>query len=132
MPGEVDHIGAATAILLLLGALFMLLAALGALRMPDLLTRMHATTKASVLGAGLTLLGVAVHFWEQDVLLRVVAIVAFVTLTSPVAAHAIGRAGYRSGSPLWQGTLKDVLRDENSRAADAQAAGPQDTQPEPR
>jgi multicomponent Na+:H+ antiporter subunit G len=40
-----------------------------------------------------------------------VVIVAFLFLTAPVAAHAIGRAGYRRKSPLWKGTIADELAD---------------------
>ncbi|MFO7639789.1 MAG: monovalent cation/H(+) antiporter subunit G [Candidatus Competibacteraceae bacterium] len=98
-------------LLLLVGALFMFIAALGLVRMPDLMTRMHATTKAGVLGAGLMLLGVAVYFSEADVLARAVAIILFTMLTAPVAAHAIGRAGYFVGVPFWEGTVKDELKD---------------------
>lgn len=97
-------------LLIALGAAFMFIAALGALRMPDLLTRMHATTKSGVFGAGLMLLGVAVHYLDAGVTARVLAIVGFIVLTSPLAAHAIGRAGYYTGAPMWQGTLKDDLR----------------------
>lgn len=98
-------------LLLLAGASFMFIAALGVVRMPDLLTRMHATTKAGVLGAGLMLAGVALYFAEAEVLARAIAIVGFTTLTAPVAAHAIGRAGYFVGVPFWEGTLKDELKD---------------------
>jgi multicomponent Na+:H+ antiporter subunit G len=104
-------------LLMLTGALFMALAALGALRMPDLLTRMHATTKAGAFGAGLMLLGVAMEFSDLSVQVRAFAILLFITLTSPVAAHAVGHAGYRSGARLWSGTLKDDLQ------AQEQAAG---------
>ena len=45
-------------IIMILGAVFMLLAAVGSVRMPDLMTRMHATTKAGAFGAGLMLIGV--------------------------------------------------------------------------
>lgn len=106
-------------LLLLVGALFMLIAALGALRMPDLLTRMHATTKSGVFGAGLMLLGVVLHFLDAGVTARVLAIVGFITLTSPVAAHAIGRAGYYTGSPMWEGTLRDDLHRDRDAARDA-------------
>lgn len=104
-------------LLMLVGALFMALAALGALRMPDLLTRMHATTKAGAFGAGLMLLGVALEFPELSVQVRAFAILLFITLTSPVAAHAVGHAGYRSGARLWSGTLKDDLRAQEQAAA---------------
>lgn len=100
----------AAAVLIFIGALFMFLAALGALRMPDLLTRMHATTKAGVFGAGLMLLGVMLYFGDGGVATRMGAILIFIVLTSPVAAHAIGRAGYLTGSPLWEGTLKDDMK----------------------
>ena len=99
-----------TAFFLLVGALFMLLAALGALRMPDLLMRMHATTKAGALGSGLIMVAVAVHFWEAGVTARALAVVLFVMLTAPVAAHAIARAGYFVGVPLWPKIVRDELR----------------------
>jgi multicomponent Na+:H+ antiporter subunit G len=98
-------------VLMILGAAFMLVAAIGVVRMPDLLTRMHASTKAGALGAGLILLSVAVYFGELGVATRAVAAVAFVILTAPVAAHMIGRAAYLIGVPLWEGTIKDELRE---------------------
>jgi multicomponent Na+:H+ antiporter subunit G len=50
------------AVLLLLGSALMLIAAIGVLRMPDLFTRMQASTKAASLGAGAILLAVALYF----------------------------------------------------------------------
>lgn len=99
-----------TGILLILGAGFMLIAALGVWRMPDLLTRMHATTKAGVLGAGLMLVGVIVYYADMNIAVRALAVIIFVMLTSPVAAHVIGRAGYFIGVPLWGDSLKDELK----------------------
>lgn len=95
---------------MLTGASLMLLASLGLLRMPDLLTRMHATTKASALGVILIMLAVALHFGEVAVVARAVAIIIFVVMTAPIAAHVIGRAGYFVGSKLWSGTVKDELK----------------------
>lgn len=92
------------------GAILMLLASLGILRLPDLLTRMHATTKAAALGVILIMLAVAIHFAEVGVTARAVAIIIFILMTAPVAAHVIGRAGYFVGSKLWSGTVKDELR----------------------
>lgn len=91
------------------GSFFMLVASLGVFRMPDLLTRMHATTKSGVLGAGLIMCGVMLFFLDSGVVLRALAVMAFTTLTSPIAAHAIGRAGYFIGVPLWDKTVKDEL-----------------------
>ncbi|MDR5874081.1 monovalent cation/H(+) antiporter subunit G [Halomonas sp. CUBES01] len=96
--------------LILVGAVFMFLAALGLVRMPDLLTRMHATTKAATLGATLIMLAVALHFGEVAVVARAFGVILFIMITAPVAAHVIGRAGYFVGARLWSGTVKDELR----------------------
>jgi multicomponent Na+:H+ antiporter subunit G len=98
------------AILLVLGAAFMLVAGVGLLRLPDLFLRMSATAKAATLGAALTALGAAVHFGDAAVVGRAVVIVLFLFLTAPVAAHKIGRAGYRRGSPLYEGTVCDEAK----------------------
>lgn len=113
------------AIFLLAGCLFMLVAALGVFRMPDLLTRMHATTKSGVLGAGLIMCAVMLFFGESSVTLKALAVMAFTTLTSPIAAHTIGRAGYFIGVPLWEKTLKDELQgryDEQSHTLRSEEA----------
>ena len=113
------------AIFLLAGCLFRLVAALGVFRMPDLLTRMHATTKSGVLGAGLIMCAVMLFFGESSVTLKALAVMAFTTLTSPIAAHTIGRAGYFIGVPLWEKTLKDELQgryDEQSHTLRSEEA----------
>ncbi len=96
--------------LLLLGAALMLLAAIGMVRLPDLPTRMHATTKSGALGTSVIMLGVGFAYMEPVIWARVAAIIAFIIVTAPVAAHVIGRAGYFVGVPLWDGTVKDDLQ----------------------
>src|SRR5688500_3757919 len=99
-----------SAVLLVVGALFMLLAGLGVLRLPDLFMRLQAATKASTLGVGCMLIGLAVHFQDLTVTTRAVLVIAFVFPTAPVGAHMVGRAGYAVGVPLWEGTITDELR----------------------
>ena len=100
------------AALLLLGGFFCLVAGVGLLRFPDVLMRMHAGTKAGTLGVGLTLAALAVDAWTIESGARAVVAVAFLLLTAPVAAHMIGRAAYRSGSGLWEGTVVNELEAE--------------------
>lgn len=95
--------------LLLLGSVFILLSAVGILRMPDLYTRMSATTKASTLGIGLVLLGTILYWRDFGIASRAVAIIVFLFLTAPVAAHVIGRAAYLGKVPLWEKTKIDEL-----------------------
>lgn len=100
-----------TALLMTVGAAFMLLSGIGVLRMPDLFMRMQAATKGATLGVGCMLLAVAVHFGEMAIVGRALLVVAFLFLTAPIAAHMIARAAYSVGVPLWQHTLVDELRD---------------------
>ena len=101
--------------LLIIGAMFALLAGAGVVRMPDLFTRMQAATKASTLGIGCIVVAVAIHFGELAITTRALAIVIFVFLTAPVAAHMIARASYFVGVPLWEGTIIDELRGQYDR-----------------
>ena len=100
-----------TAFFVLLGSFLMLLAGVGIIRMPDLLTRMHATSKAGALGVGLMACGFAIFFQEASVVVRALAVVVFVIMTAPVAAHVLARAGYFVGVKLWEGTIKDVIKE---------------------
>ncbi|GAA3542715.1 monovalent cation/H(+) antiporter subunit G [Zobellella aerophila] len=100
-----------TGLFMLLGSFLMLLAGIGIIRMPDLLTRMHATSKAGALGAGLMACGFAIYFQEASVVARALAVVVFVIMTAPVAAHVLARAGYFVGIRLWEGTVKDVIKE---------------------
>jgi multicomponent Na+:H+ antiporter subunit G len=111
------------AVLLVTGGIFMLLGAIGILRMPDLYMRIGASTKASTLGLICILVAVAVHFDETEVSVRAIAAVIFVFLTSPVAAHMLGRAAYVVGVPLWEHTIVDELRSQVNRRAAGQGEG---------
>jgi monovalent cation/proton antiporter MnhG/PhaG subunit len=101
--------------LMIIGAMFALLAGGGVVRMPDLFTRMQAATKASTLGIGCIVLAVAIHFGDLGITTRALATIMFVFLTAPVAAHMIARAGYVVGVPLWEGTVIDELHGHYDR-----------------
>ena len=79
-------------VMLILGSLFTLLAALGVLRLPDTLSRMQAATKATTLGVGATMAAVALTFWDWHAMMRAAAVVVLLYLTAPVGAHALARA----------------------------------------
>ena len=88
-----------------------LLAALGLVRLPDLYTRMHASTKPATLGVSLVVSALALHAGELGIGIRALLIVLFFLLTAPVAAHRLAHAAYRVGVPRWAGTVRDDLRD---------------------
>src|SRR6478609_11174189 len=86
----------ASAVFMVAGALLSLGAAIGLLRFPDLMSRMHAATKPQVLGLFLLLaaIGLQMRTWWVWPVLAVAWI--FQLLTVPVSAHMVGRAGYRT------------------------------------
>jgi multicomponent Na+:H+ antiporter subunit G len=78
-------------ILLLGGSAFILLAALGTLRFPDMLSWIHATTKATSFGLLLILIGVALFFNTLLIYFKALLVISFIYLTAPLAAHSIAR-----------------------------------------
>ncbi|TSE17678.1 monovalent cation/H(+) antiporter subunit G [Arthrobacter sp. KBS0703] len=126
-------IDAVSAVFMIVGAVMSLAAAIGLLRFPDLMSRMHSATKPQVLGLFLLLAAVGLQlrtWWVWPVLL--VAWI-FQLLTVPVSAHMVGRAGYRtkhlhrellSSDELEAVVLKaaqaakDAKRDGGNRTAD--------------
>ena len=113
-----------TAILWLAGSAFALLAAVGVLRMPDVFTRMQASTKASTLGLGCLLLGAALQLGDLASFIRTASIGAFVLLTTPVAGHVIARASYFADVPLWSGTVLDERERDSGRAPTPESTPP--------
>ncbi len=87
-----------TSVLMLGGALFSLIAAIGVLRFPDLFTRMHAASKAGTVGSGLILVALAVHSGQSAVWVKVLATLGFFVLTSPLSAHLLAKAARRAGA----------------------------------
>ncbi|MFD1211880.1 monovalent cation/H(+) antiporter subunit G [Arthrobacter sp. GCM10027362] len=86
----------ASAACLVVGALMSLAAAIGLLRFPDLLSRMHAATKPQVFGLLLLLAGLGLQLRSWAAVPVLVLAWLFQLLTVPVSAHMVGRAGYRT------------------------------------
>jgi multicomponent Na+:H+ antiporter subunit G len=92
------------------GALLILLAGIGIIRMPDLYLRMSVTTKAATLGIGLIMFAAGIYFNESSITTRVLAIIFFLFLTAPVGAHIIGRSSYLTGTKMWKKSKMDDLK----------------------
>jgi multicomponent Na+:H+ antiporter subunit G len=97
------------AALVAIGTTFILLAAIGILRMPDVYMRLQVSTKGASLGAGCVLLAVPVFFADLGIAVRALLIIAFIFLTTPISAHMLARAAYMVGVPLWEGSVVDEL-----------------------
>src|SRR5699024_1420571 len=86
------------------------IAAWGVLRLPDFFMRMHAATKAGVVGPSLLLIGAGFHHPSWSSWIKIGFAVLFLFMTTPIAAHLLGKAGYLSGVGLWNGTSRNDLR----------------------
>ena len=107
----------AAGICLVSGAFLAFAAGVGVLRFPDLLARMHAGTKPQVLGLILMLLGEALRVRNLQVVGMLLLIAIFQLLTAPVAAHMVGRAGYRTGKVRSEQLVVDELTADHFQSA---------------
>lgn len=85
-------------VLVVLGVVVVSLGVYGLVRMPDLYLQLHAASKSVLLGV-ISFALASIVTGESGIIFRVLLIAALLLLTTPVAAHAIARAAYRSGEP---------------------------------
>jgi len=100
-----------SAVFILAGSIFMLIASIGMIRLPDFYIRNSASTKAVVLGVLLILLGVGIHYNDTIVFIEIFAILLFIFLIAPLAAHIVSRAAVITQVKFWEKTKLDELRE---------------------
>ena len=100
------------AILALTGSVFLLLAAIGLIRMPDVYNRMQAGTKATTLGSLLFLLGIGLA--RPEWLGKSALLMAFILFTNPLSSHALARAVHHIGISLGAKAVCDDLKEDES------------------
>ena len=97
----------------LAGLIFFLGAAVGMVRFPDFYTRMHAAGKGDTLSTMLMLAGFALvtmedfSVWSSLILVKIMAVVLFIYLTTPTSSHALMRAAFEDDEmPLTEADLE--------------------------
>ncbi len=109
-----------TGTLIFLGSLLALTAAIGVVRFPDTLSRMHAATKPQVVGLILILLG-AFNSLRGNVDIWMIALVGiFTVLTAPIIAHTVGRVAYREQRMRSDLFMVDELETQDAERADGE------------
>jgi multicomponent Na+:H+ antiporter subunit G len=96
---------------LVMGSLLALIAAVGVLRLPDVLTRMHSATKPQVLGLLLVVLGIGLRLRDPHVVGLLLLVAVSQLVTSPIATHMVGRASFRAGQVRHDLLVVDELSD---------------------
>lgn len=107
---------------IVLGVVLTLVASVGLLSLPDVLSRMHAATKPQVVGLLLVVLGGALHLRTSVDVWMLVLVGAFQLITAPVTAHVVGRLAHRG-----EGLRRDLLHvDELVDSPDDADPGPEE------
>ena len=96
----------------LIGSLFLLLAAIGLIRMPDVYNRMQAGTKATTLGSIFVFLGLGLA--QPTWTIRLIILALFIVFTNPISSHVMIRSAHHVGVPLAKQTVTDALREEDA------------------
>lgn len=99
-------------ILLTSGGVFVFIGGLGALRMPNLYTRMHAASLTDTIAAVLVIGGVMLQAGATLATIKLAAILLFLLLTSPTASNALASAAILSGLQPEEGAVKAAARTE--------------------
>ena len=98
----------------IVGVAFMVISAIGVLRLPDMYTRMHAAGKAATLGVICVLLAAGLFY--PDYLIRMILLIVFFFLTAPVATTTMARAAYRTAKKERQFVLNyDAMAQEDEK-----------------
>ncbi len=89
------------AALVAVGSFFLLIGTVGLLRFPDVYNRMHASSKATTLGASSILLAGFAYYGPQGAGLTSLVGIVFLFLTAPTGAHLISRSAHKMGVPFY-------------------------------
>jgi multicomponent Na+:H+ antiporter subunit G len=104
---------------ILAGSAFVVIGAVGLVRMPDLYTRMHAASVTDTLGAGLLVTGLMLQAGLSLVTLKLLILLALFFFTGPVATHALAQAALHQGvAPLLHEDRRRRLESDGGEASD--------------
>lgn len=120
-------------VFIFIGVVFSFLSAVGLVRMPDVYTRAHAVSKSANLGVLCILFGAFLYFLLVDSYfsIRLLLGIFFVFLTSPVVAHLLNRAAYRSNVPLAEESIQDDLKEYLQEHSEVKTFIPTETEAKP-
>lgn len=108
----IEVLDAVAVVLILIGALLCLTAAIGLIRFRDVPSRLHAATKPQVLGLLLICLAIALSLRSWPVVAFLVPVVLIQFATAPLSAHMVGRQAYRNHTIDEDSLLVDDLADD--------------------
>lgn len=95
------------------GFFFSITGAIGIVRMPDVYTRIQCSSKTITMGALPFLIALAVYEGPLTTYgSRALIVGVLLLIVNPAASHAVARAAYKTGVPMWHGSVVDEAREE--------------------
>lgn len=102
---------------LIIGTIFIFVASIGILKMPDVYLRMSASTIAATFGVASMLIAVTIHFSNLSTTLHILGVILFLVLTVPIGAHMLGRSSHIIGIEKWDKTVIDEMEGKYNEEA---------------
>lgn len=106
-------------IIMLSGSVFLLLGAIGIIRMPDVYNMMQSGTKATTMGTMLFLTGLA--FVNPGWVWKFLILIIFIVYTNPISSHALARAAHAIRIPLSEKSVQDCLLEDETGNNESEA-----------
>lgn len=108
------------------GVFFLVVAAIGFVRLPDVYCRLHVTGVIDTLGAPLVLLGAAIYMGVDLVAAKLILAILFLTVTSPLVGHLLARAAVQSEHDPDQPGVRPARPAKATKAREDRRTGPVD------
>lgn len=107
-------------VLYLLGLFFNAAAVIGILRLPDVYCRLHSSSKNTTLGSLLIIFALVVRQMQvaaYPAAAKMLFMGLLLLIVTPIGSHALARAAYKFGVPLWEGTIIDQYAEVEPQGA---------------
>ena len=96
------------------GLVFMVVGAIGVVRLPDAYNRLHAASKCVTLGLTGMLLAACYHLGTAPVVSKALATIAFTFVATPIGTHMLAKAAHHGHLKMWERTLSDELAEDKA------------------
>lgn len=104
-----------SALCLLAGLAFMLIGALGVVRLPDAYNRIHAASICVTLGLSAMLVAACFHIGAPPIIMKSIITLVFIFVATPIGSHMLAKAAHDTNLPQWDQTLSDELAEDKAR-----------------
>lgn len=97
------------------GLFFMVVGALGVVRLPDAYNRIHAASICVTLGLSALLFAACFHLGAAPILMKSIITIVFIFVATPIGSHMLAKAAHDTNLAQWDHTLSDEFAEDKAR-----------------